>query len=538
MKIRDWKIWVRLTAAIWLVLVVSWAGMIVWEGQKTLEMTIDQAREFSGSIHEMTMAGLTGMMITGTADQREIFLDQIQHLSIIKDLTVARSEAVTRTYGPDTKGTRALDAIEKQVMQTGEPYSAVVQEDGQYTLRVINPTLAAKDYLGKDCILCHMVPENTVLGIVSMRISLDHVNDTVNSMRYEIAGIAFAVSLLLLALIYFITHRVVTQPLDHLRHCLTDIAHGDGDLTRRLDIKGEDEIGQTSKVFNEMMENFAALVRQVSASATDVSDKANELLEGANQVRNSSRVQDEKSTNAASIMEELVCSIASVMQNVEEVQHQSETSGAQTMLGNQRLEILLTNMERVKNTFSQMAETVNSFVHSTETITAMTQEVRDIADQTNLLALNAAIEAARAGEHGRGFAVVSDEVRKLAEKSTRAATSIDGATSQLEAQSVAVKNAITASMGNLAHSNESVQEIAEILHNTNESVLGLRDNLAHITETAEQQNAASGEVSASVETIAAMSRENYEAIDQTVATVENLKNLADSLQNTVKRFKT
>ncbi|MCL2075387.1 MAG: methyl-accepting chemotaxis protein [Betaproteobacteria bacterium] len=538
MKTRDWKIWIRLTAAIWLILVVSWAGVIAWEGKKTFEMAIEQAKDFSANIHEITMAGLTGMMITGTSSQREVFLDQIQYLSIIKDLVVARSDAVTKIYGPDTKAMRELDEIEQKVLETGEPYVAVVNNKGQYELRVVNPTLAAKDYLGKDCIICHMVPENTVLGIVSMRVSLDDAKRAVDTMRYEIASIAFLVCLLLLASIYFITNRVVTRPLDHLRHRLTEIAHGDADLTHRLEITGEDEIGQTSGAFNIMMENFATLVRQVNSSAADVSSKANELLEGANHVRSGSRMQDEKSANAASVIEELVCSIASVAQNVENVQRQSDESGAHAMTGNQRLEVLLADMEKVKNTFSQMAETVSAFVHSTETITAMTREVKDIAEQTNLLALNAAIEAARAGEHGRGFAVVSDEVRKLAEKSARAATTIDGATSQLETQSVAVNKAITASMGNITHSNESVLAVAEILRHTSESVLGLRDSLVRITEATEQQNTASGEVSASIETIAAMSRENYEAIDQTVATVEHLKHLADSLHNTVGQFKT
>ncbi|MDR0234428.1 MAG: methyl-accepting chemotaxis protein, partial [Zoogloeaceae bacterium] len=537
-QIRNWKIWVRLTAAIWLLLVVAWAGMIVLEGEKTLEMAIDQAKGFSGSIHEMTMAGLTGMMITGTSSQREVFLDQIKELSIIKDLTVARSEAVTKIYGPDTKATRELDDIEKQVMLTGEPYIAVDYYENEYALRVVNPTFAAKDYLGKDCILCHMVPENTVLGIVSMWISLESVEEAVSAMRYEVIGVASVASLLLLALIYFVTYRIVTQPLDHLREGLTDIAHGDGDLTRRLDIKGEDEIGQTSKVFNEMMENFATLVRQVSASAIDVSDKANELLEGANQVRSGSHVQDEKSASVAEVMTELVSSIASVMQDVEDIQHQSEESSAQTQVGNQRLEVLLGDMEKVRNTFSQMVDTINNFVHSTETITSMTQEVKEIAEQTNLLALNAAIEAARAGEHGRGFAVVSDEVRKLAEKSARAAVSIDNATSMLETHSVAVRNAITTSMGHLTHSDESVQEVAGILRNSSEAVLGVRDNLSRVTETTEQQTIASNEVCSSIETIALMSKENCEAIDRTVATVEDLKNLADTLQNTVRRFKT
>jgi methyl-accepting chemotaxis protein len=121
----NWKIWVRLTAAIWLVLVIVWTGMILWSSQANRDTAIRQAQDFSQSIHEMTMAGLTGMMITGTVGQREYFLDQIKQLSIIKDLHVARSEAVAKIFGPDTKSKRELDPLEKQVMQSGNSHIAV-----------------------------------------------------------------------------------------------------------------------------------------------------------------------------------------------------------------------------------------------------------------------------------------------------------------------------------------------------------------------------------------------------------------------------
>ena len=535
-RISDQKIWIRLTAAIWLVLVIAWAGIIYWESEENLQTSIDQAKNFSQSIHEMTMAGLTGMMLTGTVAQREVFLDQIKQLSIIRDLTVVRSEAVAKLYGADPKAEQ-LDAIEKQVMQTGEPYVAVVQDGGHLSLRVVNPTLASKNYLGKDCILCHMVDEGTVLGVVSMKVSLDSVEAAVSSMRIQLAVVAFLVSLILLGIIYWISARIVTRPMDKLKQGLIDIARGEGDLTQRLEVKSQDEIGQTALVFNEVMENFATLVRQVNDSALQVSGKARELSEGANQVMDSSRVQDEKSAQVAATVEELVASIALIAQSTEGVQQHSQESRARVQVGNQRLETLLNNMEQVKATFGEMATSVNDFMHNTDAISAMTQEVKDIAEQTNLLALNAAIEAARAGEQGRGFAVVADEVRKLAEKSSRSAITIDGITEKLSTQSVAVKSAITNSISRVNSSSASTQEVAEILQSTSDSVLVVSEGLSSITKATDQQRLAANEVASNIETIAAMSKDNSNAIDQTVLTVSDLNNLADSLQQTVGRFK-
>ena len=142
LRFADLKIWVRLTAAIWITLAIIWAGAIIWTTQVNRDTAIRQAQDFAQSIHEMTMAGLTGMMITGTVGQREVFLDQIKQLAIIKDLHVARSEAVSKLYGPDTKQTRQLSALEQQVMASGTPYIAVETTSSGSSHHDINPTKA------------------------------------------------------------------------------------------------------------------------------------------------------------------------------------------------------------------------------------------------------------------------------------------------------------------------------------------------------------------------------------------------------------
>ena len=533
----NWKIWLRLTAAIWTVLVVVWTGMIVWESNVNRETAIRQAQDFAGSIHEMTMAGLTGMMITGTVGQREVFLDQIKQLSIIKDLHVARSDAVVKLFGPDTKSTRRLDAIEQQAMISGQPYVKTENStEGSY-LHVVTPTKASKNYLGKDCIMCHQVPEGTVLGVVSMKVSLAAVDEGVSAFRLKIAGVASAVCLLLLVVIWFLTRHFVTAPLEQLTDGLRDIARGEGDLTRRLPVRGNDEIGQASAIFNEMMENFCRLVRQVSESASQVSTQAHELSASARRLAEGSHRQNERSLQAASSMESMLGSISSIAESADLVHQQSQDSLRRAEEGNRSLSRLLSEMNDVEQTVRLMAESVNEFVRSTDAISQMTQEVKGIAEQTNLLALNAAIEAARAGEAGRGFAVVADEVRKLAEKSAQSANEIDRITATLATQSASVHRAIGDGMEHLAASQSTITSVADILQATNGSVAEVGHGLDAIASATDAQRQTSSSVAGSIDEISSSARENNQTVEQTASAAQSLESLASGLQAMVGRFK-
>ena len=255
----------------------------------------------------------------------------------------------------------------------------------------------------------------------------------------------------------------------------------------RLPVKGKDEVGQSALVFNEMMENFNQLVRQVRDSASQVSARVAALSDNTDRVSQSSHLQNEKSNEAAAAVEQLVSSISSIAQSAEHVQHQSQESLARANEGSRNLTVLLGELDVVERAVKEMATSVNDFVRNTESITLMTREVKDIADQTNLLALNAAIEAARAGEQGRGFAVVADEVRKLAEKSSRSASEIDTITATLSAQSIAVRRSIEEGLEHLASSQSAVATVSSVLQATNGSVTEVGHGLDAIASATEQQ---------------------------------------------------
>jgi methyl-accepting chemotaxis protein len=532
------KIWVRLVIVIWLMLVVAWSGMTYWASMKQHESAIKQAEDFSNSVHKMTMASLTGMMITGTIAQRSVYLDQIRQSDEIKELRVIRSDAVAKQFGAGSADELRIDDIEKKVLESGKPYYQVQQNSYGEGLRAVIPAIAQKNYLGKDCLTCHVVPEGTVLGAVSMNISLAKQNAAVREVTTQIILAAIVLSIPLLLFIYLFITRFVTRPLEHMTHGLRDIAQGEGDLSRRLDVEHKDEIGEASQSFNQVMEKFSALIRHVGGSATQVSVAAKQLSGNAQQVAESAAQQCERSVSTSAAVEAMAGSIASAAQSTEQVGHQAEESMERAHQGNESVSVLMGEIDSVESAVREIAGLVNEFVRSTTAITAMTRQVKEIAEQTNLLALNAAIEAARAGEQGRGFAVVADEVRKLAEKSAQSASQIDAVTHALAQQSATVEVSIENGLKHLSSSQDALENVAIVLSESGGSVGEVSRELTSIVAAIEEQRAASHEVAANVEAMAAMAEESARANEQAVSGARNLEHLADDLQTLVGRFKT
>ena len=531
-------IWVRLTAVIWLMLMLAWGGKIVWETGVNRDIAIAQATDFAQSINEMTMAGLTGMMITGTIGQREVFLDQIQELSSVGELRVLRGEALNRIYGPGLPGQPQPDQVEAGVLANAQQFVSVERDSrfGEH-LRVVIPSLASPNYLGKDCIVCHQATEGEVLGAVSMRISLDRANDAVTSLRNKSILFAVFVSLPLIGFIYYFIRRFVSTPLNHLSGNLAEIAQGEGDLTRRIPEERQDEIGRTATTFNSMLGTIAGLVRNVSQSAAEVTRSAASLADSATSLADSSHRQNQQSLNAAAAVEGLNDSIAHIAESADEVRVRSRESQTRSHQGRQSLAHLIAEVEEVERAVRHMAESVQAFVESTHSITGMTSEVREIAEQTNLLALNAAIEAARAGEQGRGFAVVADEVRKLAEKSARSAGEIDTVTAEIIKRSQSVKASIELGLEHLGTSRDAAVTVSGVLESANEAVVEVGQGLDRIAAATDDQRTASQSATGSIESIAAMARDNDRAINETVEAARALEELAARLQESVGRFK-
>ncbi|MFZ4537721.1 methyl-accepting chemotaxis protein [Propionivibrio sp.] len=536
MNANNLSVSVRLTLSIAIALFLTLSAMIAWQNTENREAAHNQARDFAYSAHEMTLAGLTGMMITGTVAQRDVFLDQIKQLDAVRDLRVARAPAVIKQFGPGTVSDRANDSDEEEVMRTGKIIDRVESDASGDFLHIIKPAIASANYLGKNCVTCHQVPEGTVLGIVSIKISLAKVDAAIASQRLKLIIACVVICMAMFILIFLFIRHFVSRPLDAMTNGLSQIAKGEGDLAHRLPVRELDEVGRTSQAFNEMMDKFSGLVRQISDTAGQVRQSVGGLVSVAAKVSEGSREQQERSNGATKAVEAVASGVASIAATAGKVKSQSRNNLDDSRQGRESLTALIASMTTARDSVNGIVASVNQFVTSTRSITSMTREVKDIADQTNLLALNAVIEAARAGDMGRGFAVVADEVRKLAEKSGRSANEIDRVTHEIEAQSGHVMAAIEEGIAQLNRSQDSVGSVATVLERTASGVANVTIGIDAIGSATQEQQIASAEASSNIEQIAAMAKTNTDAVHSVVQSAQHLESLADGLAAAVGKF--
>ncbi len=351
----------------------------------------------------------------------------------------------------------------------------------------------------------------------------------------------FSIALILICLALgvamgYFTIRGINRSVNELRGVMVKMS-ADGDLSARAKVYGQDEIGQTATAFNNLIDGFANIIRQVLGHAGTVSGTAAQLSASSSQIAQGSQAQSEAAVSTAAAVEQITVSINSVAANTEDVRKLSEKSLQQTRQGNQNVTEMISEIGRVQEAVNQIAGSVKEFVDSTRAIAGMTQQVKDIADQTNLLALNAAIEAARAGEQGRGFAVVADEVRKLAEKSAQSANEIDRVTGSLNQKSTHVEATVQAGLRSLQATQEHVGRVSAVLTEAGESVSQSSHGVSDIAASVGEQSLASTEIARNVEKIAQMSEENHAAVESNTRDIVRLEQLAKELQGAVSRFK-
>ena len=310
-----------------------------------------------------------------------------------------------------------------------------------------------------------------------------------------------------------------------------------GDLTRPMPRAGEDEIGDLMAKLAVMRNTLHELIASISQNTKGLSQSASELSASASGSARTTEMQAEAASSMAASVEELSVSIDQVEEHAREARAVTEASSAQSSEGGRIIHDAAAEMGRIAEAVNGTASTIRELEGYSEQISSIVQVIKDIADQTNLLALNAAIEAARAGEQGRGFAVVADEVRKLAERTGNSTQEIGAMIAKIQQ---GTQRAVQEMENGVARVNDGVN----LAHRAGDSVTGIRDGAQRAMQAVDdinlalkEQAVAARDIAQKVERIAQGSEENSAVVAQTANSAHRLEALAKELNALASRFR-
>lgn len=369
---------------------------------------------------------------------------------------------------------------------------------------------------------------------------VDELLGAISALRTGVITGGLLLAIASFAIFFYVVGKYVTGPLRTVNDALGAMAKsssGEFDLTRQYRIGRHDEIGDISATFDNMLSSFREIVTEIRGDAQQVSLAVADFLRGNEQVAGCSEQQSEAATSVAASVEQLTASVGQVADLSRAAETLSEKGLALAVEGEKITRDASGEMSRIASSISASSELIRSLNERSNQIGGIVQVIKEIADQTNLLALNAAIEAARAGEQGRGFAVVADEVRKLAERTTNS-------TSEIGHLIETIHNEVSKAVLSMAETSDQAEKGVSLVSHAQGALSKIGDSaretaerIRDIANAMREQNGTSSQVARAVEKIAEMAETNNGTIRQASQAVGRLEQLAGKLQGTVSHFR-
>ncbi len=378
--------------------------------------------------------------------------------------------------------------------------------------------------------------DKTPVGTLIISQSAVEMNEKLASIRITFITLGFIFIVIACAVGFYVTQSII-KPIDRLKIMAANIAKGEGDLTQRIEIKSNDEIGELATEFNTFIDKIQSLVHDIGITSSPLHAASDELSVVANETGSTILQQRKRIDSVATAVNEMAASSHEIATNAETVAGATENVDLSAQQGASVIAESITATNQLAEQVKSASNVIDQLEKDSANVATVLDVIKGIAEQTNLLALNAAIEAARAGEQGRGFAVVADEVRTLAQRTQTSTIEIHtiieslqtGASNAVQVMELGNQQA-TLSVEKASVANESFTEIAS-------AITSMSDMIREIASAVEEQSSVAENISRDVTDITDFSEKTAEGAVKTTDNSEKLANLASELKLQVGRFK-
>ncbi len=331
------------------------------------------------------------------------------------------------------------------------------------------------------------------------------------------------------------TLDAVVEPVQESAEVLQTISTGD--LTARMEGRYKGDFALLKDSVNDLGDSLSNLIGDVTEAVEATANASTQISSSTEEMAAGAQEQSAQATEVASSVEQMTKTILESANSASKASEASKHASMQAHEGAAKIDDTKKGMDRIVGSAEETGQIISSLAGKTDQIGEITQVIDDIADQTNLLALNAAIEAARAGEQGRGFAVVADEVRKLAERTTKATKEIADTIRAIQKEAKEADTSMTAAKDSVMDGIKLTEEVDKVLHSILENTENVDQQISQVAAASEEQSTASEQISKSIEGISSVTHQSASGTQQIARTAEDLNNLTEKLHNLIKQFK-